>query len=86
MAKPDLRYGVALPHLRAWRRYRVLSQAELARRSRVSRNTISAAEAGASIRIPNAARLARVLRVSREMLARVAPPAGPADQEGHQDV
>ena len=64
----DLRYGIAVPYLRAWRLKRLLSQAELARRARVSTPVISRGEQGQRIKVTKAAKLARVLGVDRTAL------------------
>jgi DNA-binding XRE family transcriptional regulator len=63
-----------LPHLRAWRLHRLLSQTELARRSLVSRPTILRAEKGKGpIGALTAERLAQVLQVSVRQLQEEEP-------------
>lgn len=64
----DLRYGVAVPHLRALRNARGWSQDTLAWRAKVARGTVQAAEAGRPIRRSNVAHLARALRVDWRVL------------------
>ncbi len=71
----DYRRGISLPALRAWRRARLLTQAELARRARVARETVSAAERGQPVKITTAARLARALGVERPALVEGMPSA-----------
>jgi DNA-binding XRE family transcriptional regulator len=72
-SKTDMRRGVAVPYLGAWRAYRLMSQAELARRAHISRETVRAAEAGQPIRLVNVVRLARALGTDRERLVREQP-------------
>ncbi len=72
----NLRNGVVLPALKAWRLHRVLSQDELASRARVARATLQRAENGLPVKVTTAARLARALRVERETLLRQMPPEG----------
>jgi transcriptional regulator with XRE-family HTH domain len=68
----NLRNGVVLASLRAWRLHRVLSQDELAARARVARGTIQRAEHGLPVKVTTAARLARALRIPREALLSLA--------------
>jgi transcriptional regulator with XRE-family HTH domain len=70
--RPDIR-GVTVPHLRAWRNLRALTQAELAEKSNVSRATISSAEGGARIWVSHVRSLADALDVTPEDLQRQAP-------------
>lgn len=77
----NLRNGVVLPALKAWRLRRVLSQDELAARARVARGTIQRAEHGLPVKVTTAARLARVLRIEREALLRTPPPEAHESQE-----
>ena len=74
MDTTDLRFGTAVPYLRAWREYRLLSQGELAQRGRVHRDTIVAAEHGRPIRLTTLGRLAKVLDVDRRDLVYQQPP------------
>jgi transcriptional regulator with XRE-family HTH domain len=69
----DYRRGLVVPHLRAWRLARVLTQGELATRSGVSVGTISAAEHGSPVQIPNIARLAKALGIERVTLVNTPP-------------
>jgi transcriptional regulator with XRE-family HTH domain len=70
--RPD----ILLPHLRAWRAHRLMSQVELARRSRVHFNTISNAERGRPVRLVSVARLAKALDIDRRTLVYDAPQNG----------
>jgi transcriptional regulator with XRE-family HTH domain len=62
-----------LPHLRAWRLRRLLSQTELARRSLVSRPTVVRAEHGGPVGALTAERLAQALAVSVTQLESESP-------------
>ena len=69
------RLRIPLTHLRAWREFRVLSQAELAEKAGVSRSTVLLIEKGeSSVNPATVGRLAAALGVSRETLAHKAPP------------
>jgi transcriptional regulator with XRE-family HTH domain len=57
-----------LPHLRAWRLHKLLSQTELAKRSLVARMTIVRAEHGGPIGALTAERLAQALGVKVKQL------------------
>lgn len=81
---PDLRYGVVLPTLRAWRLHRMISQDELAERAHVARWTVQRAEQGLPVKVTTAARLARALRVEREVLLRSTLPSDQGDQGAGQ--
>jgi transcriptional regulator with XRE-family HTH domain len=72
----DFRRGVLVPYLRAWRMYRLLSQAELSKLARLSVPGISLAENGGKVRLSTLVRLAEALNVSRDALVRVPPPRG----------
>ena len=72
----NLRSGVPVPYLRAWRIKRLMTQEELAARAGVSHNTISAAEHGRRVRLSSVARLARAMRIERADLVE-RPPEGP---------
>lgn len=76
----DMRRGLAVPQLRAWRIHRALTQLELARRARVSHGTISSGENGGRIQPVKLARLARALGVERRDLIDGALPLLPAPQ------
>lgn len=62
------RNGIVLPHLAAHREAQLLSQAELAAQSGVSRSAISDAEGGRPIRLSNARKLAQALKISPKQL------------------
>lgn len=64
----DLRYGRAVPGLRASRIAHQLTQVELAQKAHLSRRTIIDAEHGKPIQARHIAQLARALAVSREAL------------------
>jgi DNA-binding XRE family transcriptional regulator len=70
----DFRFGVVVPHLRAWRQSRFLTQAELAERVGVTRDTILAAEHGRPVRISTIAKLAKLFGVDRQVLVHNTPP------------
>jgi transcriptional regulator with XRE-family HTH domain len=78
MAAPKNRlasWGFDTPHLEAWRRWRVLSQRELAVRSGLSSGYLSRLEAGCKRAAPaTIGRLADALDISREQLVRHQPP------------
>lgn len=76
----DLRNGIAVPYLRAWRQVRLMTQAELAQRARVNRNTVIAGEAGKRIRVINVVRLARALKVDRLALVSHSPDASDSEE------
>jgi DNA-binding XRE family transcriptional regulator len=69
----DYRRGLTVPHLRAWRESRILTQDELAEKSGVSAATISSAERGHAIQIPKIGRLAKALGVDRVTLVNEPP-------------
>jgi len=71
--KIDLRYGVVVPYLSEWRQAKGMSQAELARRARISRETVRAAELGRPIRRTHIAVLARVLGADHRHLLESRP-------------
>ncbi len=71
--KIDLRYGVVVPHLGAWRLARGISQAKLARYARLSRETVRAAELGRPIRRTHVAVLARVIGTTYQRLVESKP-------------
>lgn len=76
MAQPK---GRVLPHARAWRERRWLTQLELARKSGVGRSTIARAELGGAVSMRNIRALAEALEVTPEELCREAPDM-PADR------
>jgi transcriptional regulator with XRE-family HTH domain len=64
-----------LPHLAAWRDYRLMSGIELARRAGVGRATISRAERGEEIvSFANIHKIAAALKITAEQLVNEAPP------------
>lgn len=66
-------HGVALPHLRAWRDYRLLTQVQLAQRARISPRALISIELGGNARVSTIQRLADALRVTPARLAHTAP-------------
>lgn len=60
--------GRALPHLRAWRMRRALSQAELAEAAGVVRGTVARAERGGVVSFPNIRQLADALYITVDQL------------------
>ncbi len=60
--------GEKLPHLEAWRRYRALTQRELASEAKVSRMTVIRAEAGEPVSLPHVRALAAALGITLEQL------------------
>ncbi len=71
--------GVAIPHLKAWRIARTISQTELAEQAHVSRATITRAERGAIVSFPNVRTLAKVLGLTVAQMQR--EPSADADRE-----
>jgi DNA-binding XRE family transcriptional regulator len=70
---------VSLPHLRAWRMWLGYSQAELARRARMSKATIVYLEgAKARANFVTVGKLAAAMGLPRERLLHYAPEAGRA--------
>lgn len=65
--------GVAVPHLRAWRILRALSQTELAEKAKVVRGTVARAERGEAVSFANIRAFAEVLRVTPEQLQNEEP-------------
>jgi DNA-binding XRE family transcriptional regulator len=72
--RPPIRSGFALTYLRAWREWRVMSQAELARRAKVSKATVARIEGGQPAVFVTTDKLAKALEVTREQLVREGPP------------
>ena len=60
--------GILLPHLRAWRESRALTQIELADKAGLSNVTISAAETGNRIRVRTARKIAEALGITPQDL------------------
>jgi transcriptional regulator with XRE-family HTH domain len=67
------RVRLALPHLRAWREKRVMTQTELAERSGVSLSTIVRVEHGQAAIVSTVRRLAEALKVTRDQLVNEDP-------------
>lgn len=76
--------AVRLAHLRAWRLSRGLTQARLARRAHVTRNTIITAEQGRPVWRSNAAKLARALAIEYAALLTASPAENEAEKHGHE--
>lgn len=72
MAEAQYR-GLAVPHLAAWRNYRIMSQQQLANNSGVSRSAIADAEQGKRVRASNIHKLAGALAITPDMLVHQAP-------------
>ncbi len=69
-----MRTGQALPHLRAWREWRGLSQRELAAIAGVTFSTVATIETGKHRAVPSTVqKLARGLRIGVDELLHVAP-------------
>jgi transcriptional regulator with XRE-family HTH domain len=67
--------GRPLPHLRAWRDRKLLTQDELAEQSGVGRSTIARAEKGdEAVNYTNIRKLAKALNISPDEL--LSPPDG----------
>ena len=68
--------GLRIPNLRAWRRYKLISQPELALMAGLTRSAISRLEThdGATANIETIGKLAKALDISRDQLVRLAPP------------
>ncbi len=65
--------GYIIPHMEAWRRYRVLTQRELAALAGVARSTVTRAEEGGAISAANVRKLAHALEVTVHELLREEP-------------
>lgn len=69
------RYGLALPHLQAWREYRIMSKKMLAAAAGLSGQSISNYENGAkNAKVENVHKLAEALRITPEQLVHEEPP------------
>lgn len=66
-------HGVRTPYLREWRKYRLLTQSELADVAEVGRTTIARGEAGEPINIASVRKLAKALGITAERLVRTSP-------------
>lgn len=60
--------GEPVPHLRKWRRARLLTQQELAQKSGIARTTIARVELGAPAQFSTIRRLAQALEVAPQEL------------------
>lgn len=69
--------GLRLPNLRAWRRYKLMSQPELALYAGLTRSAISRLEThpDATANIDTIGKIAKALDISRDELVRKAPPS-----------
>jgi transcriptional regulator with XRE-family HTH domain len=67
------RGGVALPHLRAWRVYALLSQHQLAAKAAVGPATIARLETGGRANHLTVQRLANALNITLRQLIRETP-------------
>lgn len=65
--------GVQVPHLKAWRLARLMTQNELAAKSGVSRGTVINAENGAVINTSNVKKLAAALGIGAQRLLNEEP-------------
>lgn len=69
--------GRALPHLKAWRMYKVIGQAELAARANLAKSTLARAERGDEVvSFANIRKLADVLGITANELIEREPPEG----------
>lgn len=73
--------GVRLTHLSAWRRFNVLTQAELATKAGVARATVNRAEGGGPISMENTRQIAAALGITPQQLL-AGPPEGYAEVDG----
>jgi len=67
--------GVAMPHLKAWRRRALLKQEELAEQAGVARATVVRGERGGTLSLDNIRKIAAALGITPEQLAD-GPPDG----------
>lgn len=74
MPKPQNRF--TLPHLRAWRLHKLLTQDELSKAAGVGEATVPRAEAGNPVNAITAARLARALGITLKQLENEEPEEG----------
>jgi transcriptional regulator with XRE-family HTH domain len=70
MTEPTNPYGLTLPHARAWRRRRAMTQGELAQAAGISRVTVNRAERGGAISMENVRKLASALGITVDQLQR----------------
>lgn len=67
-------YGIELPHLRAWRYYRTMSQRELADAAHTTAPTISQIELGKTTSFSTVRKLAEGLQITVDNLRYELPP------------
>lgn len=73
--------GAQVSYLRQWRRYRLLTQAELAEKAGITKGTIIRAEAGGNTHFAKIRAIASALDVEpRQLLA--GPPEGYTEEDG----
>lgn len=73
MAERKITRGVALPHLRDWRRYKGMPQDELAGKAGIAASTVYRAERGGAIDMVKARALAGALGITYEQLVNTGP-------------
>jgi transcriptional regulator with XRE-family HTH domain len=67
--------GVQVPHLEQWRRYHLLTQAELAEKAGITRGTVVRAEAGGYLHYSKVRAIAAALGIEPQQLL-AGPPEG----------
>lgn len=65
--------GIVAPHLKAWRRKKLLKQWELAEKAGVARATIVRGERGGTLSLDNLRKLADALGITPEQLRDTSP-------------
>lgn len=80
--------GIALPHLRAWRQWAYMSQAQLAERAELNKATIKNIEVGRchTAQSYTVQSIAQALGISVQQLAEQEPPASHKDRSPLDDV
>lgn len=73
--------GVRLTHLAAWRRFSVMTQADLAKKAGVARATVNRAEGGDPVSMENARQIAAALGITPQQLF-AGPPVGYTEVSG----
>lgn len=73
--------GVQVHYLRQWRRYKLLSQAELAEKADITRGTVVRAESGGSTNYAKVRALAAALEITAQALL-AGPPDGYVEVDG----
>lgn len=85
MTEDDRRHyaarGLRLAHLAAWRRFNVMTQAELAEKVGVTRATINRAEGGSPVSMENVRQIAAALAITPQQLL-AGPPEGYIEVDG----